>query len=404
MIQQTLKDFIDENMELTLHECRECNNLMELCFDPYTILLEGKYINIDRFPQMKCVKCGSKQLTEKSKKVIVYLHDELMKSNKDRVFSNHRHLDKRYPFCTQYDFKYDYEDYENIPGLTALTGDGFLTPVFFDKKALIYFMHDPDYELNLFSETYGNLTYKESFTISFGINTNNRVVMWLGDLDKLNEETLSYLKIHNIDSDHKIVESEFYLAQLCCIFSDPIIEKRLINLRNKFYDLMKLKFSMDLNHLDDEVIAVLDDIRKPITFNSMEVKPVISALHKILIEAISIERLKEFYKSNCTTPNKNFNNWGSVKFIEFILLFISRKDKLDDEMKEMISPLYILNDLRILYFHILSNEKQERIKENIVNSLGINSLDDTETLHINLVDKLYRLYRTLVDGIQKFEQ
>lgn len=63
-----LKDFISDSMILTTHECRVCGNLVELAFEPYSINLEGKYIEIDRFPQMKCTTCSALRLTEKSKK------------------------------------------------------------------------------------------------------------------------------------------------------------------------------------------------------------------------------------------------------------------------------------------------------------------------------------------------
>ena len=383
-------------MSLSIHECNKCGSLVELVFEPYDISIEGKRIQIDTFPQLKCIKCNEKVLTEKAKKVIILLFDELVNGNRASVISKHKHLAKRYPFCQKYNFKYDYEDYENIPGLTALTGDGFLTPVFFHKHALIYFMHHPEYELNLCSETYGELRYKDEFIISFGINRNDKVIMWLGDLDKLDDTTLTLLKVHNIDSDHTLIDSEFYQAQMCCIFSEPIIERQIVNKRNKLYDLLKIKFSLDINYLDEEVLGVLGDIKKPITYSEIEIKPVISALHKIIIEAVNIENLKAFYRQNAQQVEKSHNSWGSIKLYEFMLKVLSNGGITEQEIKDLISPFYLLNDLRILYFHMLSQEKQNELKQNIVSTLKITSFDDRPEMYNRLMVRLDKLFEYLI--------
>lgn len=328
--------------------------------------------------------------------MVLYLHDELDKRNQEKVISTHRHLGIKYDFCETVEFSYDYEDYQNIPGLTALAGDGFLTPVFFNKNCLIYFMHHPEYELNLFSESYGTLRYMDDFEIPFGINSNGKVVMWLGDLDKLNQDTLDYLKIHNIESDHTLINSEFYLGQMCCIFSEPIVERQIINLRNKLYDNLKIRKELNLNHLDEEVIAVLEDIRKPITYSSLEIKPVISALHKILIESVNLENLKSFYRSTAEPVDKEHGKWGSIRYYQFLLLLLSGKNEVDDELKKLIAPLYLLNDLRILYFHIIPTEKQESLKQNIVSTLELESFQATEQMYSRLVSRLYDLFEYLV--------
>lgn len=398
-----LGEFIDENMSLAIHKCKKCGSPVELIFEPYEICIEGKRIQIDKFPLLKCTKCNEKVLTEKSKKVIIYLFDELVKGNRSAVISKHKHMGKRYALCEKYDFKYDYEDYENIPGLTALTGDGFLTPVFFHKHSLIYFMHHPEYELNLFSETYGELRYKDEFIIPFGININGVVIMWLGDLNKLDDTTLTLLQLHNIDSDHTLIDSEFYQGQMCCIFSEPIIERQIVNKRNKLYDLMKIKLSLDINHLDEEVIGVLDDINKPITYSELEIKPVISALHKIIIEAVNIENLKAFYSHNVQQVEKNYKNWGSIKLYAFMLKNLSNDEITEEDINSLIAPLYLLNDLRILYFHMLSQEKQKELKQNVLSTLQIASFDDRAEMYNRLMARLDNFFEYVIKCLNRVE-
>ena len=36
-----------------------------------------------------------------------------------------------------------------------------MTPVYFDRKALIYFISVPDFEVDIFSETYGHIGKKD---------------------------------------------------------------------------------------------------------------------------------------------------------------------------------------------------------------------------------------------------
>lgn len=321
--------------------------------------------------------------------IVVEGYRELLSRGNTKVISKPRNLNKRYSFCEEINFKYDYRDYDNIPGLHALMGDGFLVPVFFNKECLIYFMHHPEYTLNIFSETYGVLGYKDEFAIPFGINTNKKVVFWLGDLDKLDTATQNYLKINNIESDHRIINSEFYDAQLNVILSNPIIERQIINLRNKMYDILKQNYSLDLHHLDKEVINEMENINKPITYSDLEIKPVISALHKILIEAVNIANFKNYYENNVEKKDKNYKQWKSIKYYQFILgQYISD----EDELKKIIAPLYLLNDLRIIYFHLVSTDEVEKLKNNIVSSLGINRFDETEIMYNKLMEGLKSLF------------
>lgn len=213
--------------------------------------------------------------------------------------------------------------------------------------------------------------------------------------EKLDDSTLTMLKINNIQSDHTLINSEFYLAQICCIFSEPITEIKIVNLRSKFYDdLYKLK-NTNIYHLDKEVIEVLKQIRRPILFNENEIKPLVSALHKVLIEAVEISSLREFYKSTSNNIDKNYKSWKSIKLIDYLLRELSNNELSDIEYKNLVAPLYILNDLRILYFHIISEEEQEKLKLIVVKTLEINEFDDTKALYFKFLERLEKLYNYL---------
>lgn len=40
--------------------------------------------------------------------------------------------------------------------------EGFLTPVYFEKEALVFFLAMPEYEVEIFSESYGYFAKKDS--------------------------------------------------------------------------------------------------------------------------------------------------------------------------------------------------------------------------------------------------
>lgn len=109
---------------------------------------------------------------------------------------------------------------------------GFSCPVYFNRKVLNNFLLDEDYELAMVSESYGNIAKKGSdgwpweWNIVFGVNSNNKVIIFLGDLDQIddNDRAILWLKSYNLESDHTIVHTELYQAQLNNIFSKPIIE------------------------------------------------------------------------------------------------------------------------------------------------------------------------------------
>lgn len=390
----TLDKFYEENKSLSTDNCPKCNGKVELTFDNYKIKIDEHIIEIEDLPQLKCTNCKYKLLSSKSKKIIIYFYGECKSHSQKGIHIKPKQLNKRYDFCKSFNFNYDYRDYENIPGLAALENDGFLTPVFFKKEALIYFMHHPEYELNLFSESYGVFSYKDKFKVPFGLNRNDKLILWLGDLENLDNDTLKYLEIHNVDSDHVLMETEFYDAQLNVKWSNPIIERQIINLRNKSYDLLKFKLGIDMHHLENEVIKSLENIKKPILYQENEIKPVISALHKILIEAVNTKALKTYYEKTIDVREKNYKGWGSIKYYEFLLLQFSEKP-----VKELIAPLYLLNDLRIIFFHLLSSETEEKLKQNVVTTLGLNSFE-FEEVYIRLNEKLKELFEELSIAIE----
>ena len=203
--------------------------------------------------------------------------------------------DHRFEWAEDADYKYDSRDL-SIPGLgidlDPTHPEGFSCPVFFDRKVLGIFYNDSDYELDFFSESYGTIAekgtcgYQYEWNIPFGINENDKVILFLGDLDEIDKDdrAVLWLKSYNIPSDHCIVDTELYQAQLNCVFSEPIIEKRIISLRNLFYQRVKNIYGIDLFHLENECESSANRIRKPLNYSESELRENMILLDGLLNE------------------------------------------------------------------------------------------------------------------------
>lgn len=168
-------------------------------------------------------------------------------------------------------FIFDLADYRNIEGLFRGEAESpYLAPVFFEIDCLVPFFYNCKYNCSLFSETYGTIYYKKNgtikddrdFYISFGINKNKKVIMWLGDLEKLPEKEQKLLASFNIESDHDIT-SEFYDAQIHTKYANSIKEIEILLQKTKinefFLNTFKIKiYKTDYKDFDN----VLDSCRK----------------------------------------------------------------------------------------------------------------------------------------------
>jgi hypothetical protein len=140
------------------------------------------------------------------------------------------------------------------------------------------------YEVEIFSESYGYIAkkdfsglYQYDWNVPFGFNTNGKLIMWLGDIDDMDDKTKGILKPFNVPSDHLLIDSEFYQAQMKCVFREPIIEKRILINKEAFISNIKKKHSVDLSHLTDECQEHEKKVKKPVVFTETAVAEVINA-------------------------------------------------------------------------------------------------------------------------------
>ena len=140
----------------------------------------------------------------------------------------------------------------------------------------------------------------------------------------------------------------------------------------------------------------MDRFQKPLIITEATLEPSINLLHKVLIEGVNIPELKKLYfQFTGETPGKE---WKSIKLFQGIL---GKSITDPGELRQLMSPMYLLNDLRQYYDHLLPNEKKEKIRDNIIESLQIESFDQIEEIYSLMLKRLGILYEYLEIAIEK---
>lgn len=404
----TYDDFLTEYWTYKLDKCSKCEGIRELINDDVTVTIENRTLHFPELLVLCCTKCGDRCLPEYSKQMIDGAYKSMVEQEQfvgEFVSKKYR---KKFEYCQDTDYKYDHKDYYNIPGLRfddEHSKEGFLTPVFFDRKALIYFISVPDFDVDIFSETYGHIGKKDpegvyiyDWDVPFGFNTNGKLVLWLGDLNYMDTQSQAILKGFNVESDHLIVDSEFFQAQMNCIFSEPIKEKQILMNKDGFISNIKEKYNIDLAHLDEECLEHSKNIKRPMVFTEQNVSGTINAFDKVLVEGFNVGQLRALYEVLYSESERNvkYRDWQSIRLIKEILIKFC--DGLEDaiDVEKLISPLYILHDYRIYLDHLLSKDKQESTKAHIVVTLDVQNFGEQEAIYIEEIDRLNKLFQYLV--------
>tara|TARA_B110000902_G_C14234963_1_gene560297 strand:+ start:799 stop:1629 length:831 start_codon:yes stop_codon:yes gene_type:complete len=259
----------------------ETGDKLSLWFGEHDFVVDDISVSVCGVPLLHNDSNGEVHFPDKTKKMIAFFVSEAKENDNPGIVLLPNNLEhKRFPFAEKYEFLYSQVDYEYIPGLIRPWDKGFLTPVFFNISVLNKYSQNPDYKLDLFSETYGNISHSDEWIISFGVNKSNKIILWLGDIDTLPENEKYYLRSENTESDHDI-QSEFYDAQIDVQFSDTSKQSTTFHLRKEVNDSVLQKFSFDLYMLEGEVAEVISNLHRPVFWEDRHVGPVIESFNRV---------------------------------------------------------------------------------------------------------------------------
>lgn len=360
----------------------ETGNPLHIYLGPHEIHVSGVSVYLDGVPLLIEEETGKIRLPTKTKHLIAYFVSQAIeKGNSDIALSPKELGKKRYGFAEKFNFKYSEIDYSYIPGLVRPFDEGFLTPVFFKLSVLNKYSQHPEYKLNLFSETYGNIE-TEDWIISFGINKKKKVIMWLGDIDALPDDEKYYLRSENIESDHDI-HSEFYDAQIDVTPSERSRKNQLFHIRSELNGVVSSKYGYPFFVLEGEVSNIIEHLDRPIFWEEKHVGPVVEALNRVFVESINVSQLKKAIIK--VDPVADIKSKASLKVCQ---LWLQKCLSMDDHA-EVMSPYYVLNDFRVLLCHLLPDKKRADMLSFINARLGLpEDSTDRELIFDSLVENL----------------
>jgi len=174
------------------------------------------------------------------------------------------------------------------------------------------------------------------------------------------------------------IGSEFYDGQIECIYTEPTDEKRLFALRSEFVEACFKRFGAKIAHLDEEVISLALEFNAPVVDTAKERRHVADALNKIYVESLDNAALGNLLMKAGGEPK----NLGSLKRIQLLLETVAR----GADVASMLSPFFVLYDLRVAYSHLTSDNRRADILKSVTDRL---ELDATSGL-LEIYDKLTR--------------
>ncbi|EGR1767566.1 YgiT-type zinc finger protein [Vibrio parahaemolyticus] len=382
-----ITDFFPEQGQVQRLYCDECQGHLDLVFTDFHELVTGVNIEIKGLPMLHCDSCDKSFFPDDSRFSLVYLHEQAFKKSNNSVTVIRNKTNQDFGFGVV-PFIYDSDDYKYIPGLKRPWNDGFLTPVFFSKDVLLKYDSSPTYRLSFASTTYGEILSGDDFSIPFGINKNGKVIMWLGDIARLPDAEQYYLRSENIESDHSI-GSEFYDGQIECIFTDPSKEDTLFKSRSVFLEACFNKFGRKIAHLDSEVFDLSVSFNTPVVDTEKERRHVADTLNKIYLESFDNKALGDVIVELGGDPQ----NLGSIKRLQKMIELSCS----DVDIFALMSPFYILYDLRVVYSHIGSKESEQKKLDSVIERLELDANSGLMEIYPSLVEKLGESYERLTE-------
>lgn len=377
----------------TLH-C-SCGDWLKLEYKSVDQTIEGIHIVSDEMPILVCTTCKKEFQPDWTKGFLRYIVDESKKKGTIEFRGNRKkeRSSMRYDFCNEANFKYDANDRKFIPGLeSGFAKEGFFTPIFFNRKVLHKYIEFDEYRVEIAGNTYGTI-YHDDWDLSFGINRNGKLFVWLGDLDEIPVKEQQYLLSENIESDHD-VGSEFYAAQREAEFAELSNENKLLKERLAFEQACNGKFSLKIFQYEKDIYDILEDLVRPVNWNDKGVIHVINCLNKVCVESIN----KEDLRNEISQLDSDFktNDLGGMKLLEKWISHIA--SKLDE--KETMKPFFVLYDFRIVLDHEMSPEEEEKKLDYCYERLGINDSRNFEMLYDRLIEELTTSYSELVKTLK----
>lgn len=392
-------NFPENPLSLDKHQslnCDVCGHWLRLTLGSFEIEADGVKVDVQGMPVLGCPDCSAHYLPARSKGAILHHVEEAKRQGQNRVtvWRKPEAEQRRFRFCKKVEFIYDATDYDYLPGLQRPWDEGFLTPVFFNKSVLVKYRYHPSYVVELGSNSYGSIYKDQEHITAFGINRNGKVIIWLGDVDQMELAEQHYLRSENVPSDHDI-GSDYYLGQIEAVFTEYSKERGLFHLRMGLAQRAFREYGLKLNQYDPEVIEVMAEVIRPVTWSEKEVRGVVEALNKVIVESLNNDGLRKCITS--LEPATKFNGMKGLKLMEKWAGAAYGVDA-----PRIMKPFFVLYDFRIVAAHLISADSAEKILASCYERMDIaEGSRILESLYDAVIDGLIASYAELAAATPK---
>lgn len=208
---------------------------------------------------------------------------------------------RRFALCEGMGFAYSSVDWDFIPRLrqSEHDPDGYYTPVFFDRRALLKYVIRPEYPVRRFRDG-GVIRFENGADLKYGITREKHMVCWLGELDRIPEREQHHLLSDNLESDHDVA-SWLYRDRLG-MPPEPPAERQLAEAFLRVAGLASKALECDVWALRDREIRALHAMERPLVWNKY-VSYAINGLYTVLIDSADLDLLNAALGDLGTRPS-----------------------------------------------------------------------------------------------------
>lgn len=370
-----------------LIRCENCSTPRKLvCRD---LTYKKTKATLNGFPILWCEKCTRWALPQYARLLVNQLVSSLHEQESVTVTFNPNAGEIDYSAFPP--FKFSRMDYMFYPGLWRPHQTGALTPIFFRRRVLLRYHSDPIYDLHFSSNSYGSIVMPSGKDIAFGINPQELVVMWLGDIARLPVDEIAYLLSENVDSDHDL-DSDFYRGQIDIEWDYESRERTLLKLHQQLSERFRDLFGVRLSKYDpDRITETLKSFAEPALWTFKEVGNVWQAMNNVLVESLNVEDLKKTVL--LYAPSEKLTGLKGLKLLTRLILLAF--EGIDEKT---MAPLFVLYDLRIVASHKDSDSSKEML-ESCYKRLGLDSSSTgLALLHQTLLTSLSNSYLAMIEA------
>lgn len=386
----------NETIKLQTLHCDKCKDWLKLEFKKFDKKIEGIQIFMPDMPVLVCPSCGEEYETDWAKRIFIpWVIDEAKKKGKPKFQGEMKKASqRRYDICKDLNFKYDANDCKCIPGLFGLAKEGFFTPVFFDRKVLHKYLSFDEYRVDIAGNTYGTIFFPDGHDLSYGINRNGKMFCWLGDIeDEVSKNERLYLLSENIESDHDVA-SEFYAATREAEFADYSNENKLLNARSAFDQFWNDKYSSKIFRYEKNIYDILEDLIRPVNWNTKGVIHVFNSINKVCIESMCKDSVIDAIKKK--EPDFDAKSTRAMKLLEKLIEITSPTS----DAKEIMKPFFVLYDFRLVLDHDYTKEEEKENLDFCYDRLGIpKDYKNFEKIYDKLMEDLTESYAKIVNEL-----